>query len=177
MINIDFTPTQHYMWFNGCACQFQSSLHFYFVFWYSLIIKGCGMSWFFFGDWPWEGRKWHGENVVVKWASRNNSWMHTFIQCKMKKMLSIFFRQPKLILLYVHIWVLWIHLKNEFFGTSKWVTWIVIINGQQKPWQQHKRSITWRFTLERTQQNWPLGTCFSFVHFVLMKMMRIAYLY
>ncbi len=37
------------MWFNGCACQFQSSLRFSFVFWYSYIIRGCGMSWFFFG--------------------------------------------------------------------------------------------------------------------------------
>jgi len=44
-----FQPTWHYVWSDGCACQFKSSKPWYFVSQYPNMTRGCMMMWSFFG--------------------------------------------------------------------------------------------------------------------------------
>lgn len=49
MVKEKYAPKRHFVWSDGCAAQFKSSKHWYFVSKYPNTTGGCKMLWSFFG--------------------------------------------------------------------------------------------------------------------------------
>jgi hypothetical protein len=65
IVQNDYAPTSHWVWFDGCASQFKSTKPWFFVSKYPNMTNGCKTTWNFFGSGHGKGLH-DGDGVVIK---------------------------------------------------------------------------------------------------------------
>lgn len=121
-----FTPTQHYVWSDGCVKQFKSAWPFYFVSRYLEVMGDVACYGLFLGLVMGKGNM---MGLALWWSEccGQNNWTHMGIWCEILKM-WVFFKQSELVKLFVSNSCL-IFPFEKGIGMSRWVMWTMTMNG------------------------------------------------